>query len=114
VREWLTRARIDPAERPVVHRSLTRRRNLVWKRLRETLIKDVYDSLRGLHIATAHGRWRASVYDGSFGSDDLNRPHAAGIRRNRRIDQRAKHVEHDRSRDRIHGVHAAFGLPVRS
>ena len=84
------------------------------KRLRQAFVKNVDDALRRFDIAAAYRGGRTRIHDRAFGRDDLERPHAAGIRWNRKTDQRAEYVENSRCRDGVHGVDAAFGLRIGS
>ena len=52
VRKFCARARIDTANRQVVHRALTRRRNALGNRLRQGLEDCIDNTLRGLYVST--------------------------------------------------------------
>src|SRR5437868_12632970 len=114
IRERLIGARIDSADRQVIHRPRGCCGNTVWNCLGQCSQQHIYYSLRGFDITTGHRGRRPRIHHRPFRSDHLDRPHQSRCRRNVVSQQATKNIEACGISDRRHCVDAALHLRIRT
>src|SRR5262249_34258429 len=72
ISEGSTAAGIDSAGSDIVHRSLTRCRNDIWKSLRQCSKENINNALRSLDIPLSYPCWGTCIHYASFRSDDFH------------------------------------------